>query len=102
MNISSMTGFANQSGEIKTEFFSYSFNIEIKTVNAKGLDTKFKLPVLLEDCENELKTKISSKFSRGTFSVIITLQNELKNTEIQVDSELLSKLTQQVYEIYRD
>ena len=100
MNILSMTGFARQTGEIKTPTSAFDFCFELKSVNAKGLDVKIRLPLTLEGLECTLKTKISQKFSRGTISVSLNLQNQNSCSEIKIDADFLGFLAQNAKEIY--
>ena len=52
MQISSMTGFARQSGSMERDGFSLSWVWEIKSVNGKNLDLKVRLPGRLHGQSN--------------------------------------------------
>lgn len=100
MNISSMTGFVRQDGILQTETARFSFVIEVKSVNAKGLEIKTKLPQGFDEIEYELKTKISQFFTRGTFNVLLNLKTESGKADATVNTALLEVLQNKAVEIY--
>lgn len=100
MNISSMTGFVRQDGLFQAENTRFSFVIEIKSVNAKGLEIKTKLPQGFDEIEYELKTKISQFFTRGTFNVLLNLKTESGKADATVNTALLEVLQNKAVEIY--
>ncbi len=100
MNISSMTGFSRADGSFENDMSKYSFSFEIKTVNAKGLDIKIKLPSGFEELEGEIKNQISQNFVRGTFNVFLNLQNESQNADVKINNELLDVLKNEALKIY--
>lgn len=100
MNISSMTGFVRQDGFFQADNTRFSFVIEIKCVNAKGLEIKTKLPQGFDEIEYELKTKISQLFTRGTFNVLLNLKAESGKADATVNTDLLEVLQNKAIEIY--
>jgi len=100
LNISSMTGFVRQDGLFQAENTRFSFVIEIKSVNAKGLEIKTKLPQGFDEIEYELKTKISQFFTRGTFNVLLNLKTESGKADATVNTALLEVLQNKAVEIY--
>ena len=100
MNISSMTGFVRQDGVLKLDDKSFSFVIEIKSVNAKGLEIKTKLPQGFDEIEYEIKTKIAQFFSRGTFNLFLSLNAQSLQTDIAINDSLLDILKNKAAEIY--
>ena len=100
MNISSMTGFVRQDGAVQTDKGTFSFVFEIKSVNAKGLEIKTKLPQGYDDLECEIKNKISQKFSRGTFNVLLTCKNQSKEADISINTALLNVLKNEASALY--
>ncbi|MBO4294724.1 MAG: YicC family protein [Alphaproteobacteria bacterium] len=100
MNISSMTGFVRQDGSIRTSNGDFSFTFEIKSVNAKGLEIKTKLPPNFDNLEYEIKNKISQKFSRGTFNVLLNVKNQINQTDISINTALLDVLKNESMRLY--
>lgn len=100
MNISSMTGFVRQDGVWENENTRFSFVFEIKSVNAKGLEIKTKLPQGLDETEQEIKNKIAKLFSRGTFNLSLTLKNESVGTNVCVNEDLLEALKNKATELF--
>lgn len=100
MNISSMTGFVRQDGLFKQNDKSLSFAIEIKSVNAKGLEIKAKLPQGFDEIEYEIKNKIAQFFTRGTFNLSLNLNTQSSQTDILINDCLLDVLKNKAAEIY--
>lgn len=65
MTIQSMTGF----GKGETEEGDFVVSVEIKSVNHRFKDIRFKMPNIFHCFELELKNKINEKFKRGSFEV---------------------------------
>lgn len=100
MNISSMTGFVRQDGVFEQNGSRFAFCFEIKSVNAKGLEIKMKLPQGFEQIEQEIKTKIGKFFSRGTFNLALSLKNECGGNDVCINTEFLTILKNKATEIY--
>lgn len=100
MNISSMTGFSHQDGVFENENLKFSFVWEIKSVNAKGLDVKVKLPSGFDEIESEVKNLIAQNFSRGTFNASLVLNNESSQADISIDTNLLEVFKNEISKIY--
>lgn len=100
MNISSMTGFAKQNGELVFDDLSFNWSFELKSVNGKSLDVKVKSPSWLGDISIQLKSILSKYFSRGSFSVYLDVNSENTNQKIKINDELLEQLIQKAIDIY--
>ncbi len=82
MSLYSMTGFGRSeaSGE------NYSVTIEIKTVNNRFKDYRFKMPSYLNFLELELRKKLDSIVKRGTFDIFINVKKrEQELVEFNLD-----------------
>ncbi len=77
MTISSMTGFGK--GEASGE--EYSVNVEIKSVNHRFKDIRFKMSSIFNAVEVELRKKLSHKFCRGSFDVFINFKRAENNNK---------------------
>lgn len=69
MSLSSMTGFAAAHGAM--DAFSWSW--DIRSVNAKGLDLRLRVPDWLEGLENKLKSRLAAELGRGNVSLALRL-----------------------------
>jgi len=100
LNISSMTGFARENGVFECNGKTLSYTFEIKSVNAKGLDVKMRLPQGFDDLEFDLKNLLMQYFTRGTFNMWLNFDNKTDADEITIDTELLEKLKDETAGIY--
>ena len=97
-----MTGFSRHEGTFENDEHKFSFVWEVKSVNAKGLDIKVKLPGGFDEIEIEIKNLISKNFTRGTFSAALTIKDESNTTNICIDQTMLNSLKQEVLKIYSE
>lgn len=97
-----MTGFARTSDNITFENKKYSWVWEIKSVNAKGLDIKVRLPNWLEEISEDVKKICSKVFARGTFSVCLEMESENLESDIKINEDLLNLLIQKTKQIYEN
>ena len=70
MNLLSMTGFSRISGTSQI----YTFSWEIKSVNAKGLDLRLRVPPGFDSLEVEARARLSRKLARGTVYATLAAQ----------------------------
>ena len=77
-----MTGF----GKGEAQGTSYLITTEIKTVNNRFKDFKFRMSSLFNSLELDLRSKLETEFRRGSFDISVTYKRaEKANTEFQVD-----------------
>jgi uncharacterized protein (TIGR00255 family) len=81
MPIQSMTGFGK--GESESE--NYIVSVEMKTVNNRFKDIRFKMSSIFNALEIPLKKKIEQKFARGSFDIYV---NYKKNTTAKTFADL--------------
>lgn len=82
MTVYSMTGF----GKGESAGTNYTLSTEIKTVNNRFKDFKFRMSSLFNPLEIELRSKLESEFKRGSFDISINYKkNEKAVTEFYVD-----------------
>lgn len=97
-----MTGFSRTSDNITFENKKYSWVWEIKSVNAKGLDVKVRLPNWLEEISEDVKKICSKVFVRGTFNVCLEMESENLESDIKINEDLLNLLIQKTKQIYEN
>lgn len=88
MNLASMTGFSRVAG------FSAPFrwSWEIKTVNAKGLDVRLRLPQGFDALEQPARAAIGAVLTRGTCYASLALTREGPTAFARINRELLAGL----------
>jgi len=95
--IQSMTGFGK--GEASSE--DWIISAEVKSVNHRFKDTRFKMSSLFAPIEINLKNKLSSTFKRGSFDIFINYKKAEGKTKFDdIDEEkvasFLSKISKMV------
>lgn len=84
MSIQSMTGFGRAEGHNE----SYQATIEIKSVNNRYKDFRFKMPSLFNFMEMDLKKSLLAEFKRGSFDIFISfkaLEEKSKLASLDLD-----------------
>ncbi len=80
----SMTGF----GKGVTESKSFEVTVEIKTVNHRFRDIRFKMSARLNQIELPLRKKIEQRFKRGSFEIYINYKKAPNSAvEFKVDEQ---------------
>jgi len=88
MALSSMTGFARGQGTAG----SYAWNWEIKSVNAKGLDLRFRLPPGWDAVEVPARARTAEKLSRGTIYANLTVDRKGVLPTAKINEPVLSAI----------
>jgi len=83
--LASMTGY----GRVTGAALDCTFQIEMKSINARGLDVRLRLAPGLEMLEPLLRTKLAGRLSRGAITVSINLQREAIGGELVVNEAAL-------------
>lgn len=83
--IKSMTGYGKSSLAVN----SREYQVEIKTVNHKYIDTNIKMPRIISYLEDDVRKMISSKIKRGKVDVFISFENYSKDGNgVKINTEL--------------
>ena len=83
-----MTGFARTEGHAD----GCSWTVEIKSVNGRNLDIRFRLPSGYESLETACRSDIARRFKRGSLTVTITLARTESASQFRVNRPLLDQL----------
>jgi uncharacterized protein (TIGR00255 family) len=83
-----MTGFARQEGS----FGEHSWAVEVKSVNGRSLDIRFRLPPGLDQLEPVARTRIAERFRRGNVNVAITLNRADTTPQLRINRPLLNEV----------
>ena len=85
MALSSMTGFARGQGITH----AYAWCWEIKSVNAKGLDLRFRLPVGWDAIEVPARTRAAEKLWRGTVYANLAVERKGLQPTVKLNEPVL-------------
>lgn len=88
MSLHSMTGFARAQGSTGPWRWSW----EVRSVNAKGLDVRLRLPSGFEELEAGARAAASRILSRGSVSATFTLSREGDQVSVAVNEAALQAL----------
>ena len=86
MALSSMTGFARVSFEAGGAKYSW----ELKSVNARGLEIRLRLPPGLEHLEPEMRAQIRESLARGTCFAGLQKEGESESARLVLNEEALA------------
>jgi uncharacterized protein (TIGR00255 family) len=88
MALQSMTGFARSGAELKNAAIAW----EVKSVNGKGLETRFRLPPGFERIEQPARQAVQRRFSRGNVQATLSLAHTGIEASPVVNEEFLKDL----------
>jgi uncharacterized protein (TIGR00255 family) len=88
MSLASMTGFARAQGASG----HWRWTVEIKCVNAKGLDLRLRLPPGFDRIEAEARARLAKVLVRGTAFATVAAQREGATLAPRVNKDLLGQL----------
>lgn len=88
MALQSMTGFARASAELKNAAIAW----EVKSVNGKGLETRFRLPPGFERLEQPARQMVQKRFSRGNVQAALAAVHVGVGPQPVVNEEFLKDL----------
>jgi uncharacterized protein (TIGR00255 family) len=83
--LQSMTGYARASGAVP----GLSFLLEIKSVNARGLDMRMRFTPGYDVLEPEIRRRVSRAVSRGSVTVNLSIEREGEGGPVVVNRQAL-------------
>jgi uncharacterized protein (TIGR00255 family) len=95
MALSSMTGFARSHGTSGP----YTFEWELKSVNAKGFDFRMRLPPGWDDIEAATRKRATELLSRGTVYANLSVKRTGAGSVVRINDEVLSSILKVAAEI---
>jgi len=81
----SMTGFASGRGELGAHRWAW----DLRSVNAKGLDLRLRLPDWIEGLEPELRKALTGALGRGSLSLSLRVHREATETTGGLNADVL-------------
>jgi uncharacterized protein (TIGR00255 family) len=88
MAVNSMTGFARAAGSSG----AWRWAFEVKSVNAKGLDVRLRMPPPFDRVEAEARAQLGKALARGTCFATLTAQREGASSAARVDQAALASV----------
>ncbi len=88
MALSSMTGFARSHGASGP----YTFEWELKSVNAKGFDLRLRLPPGWDELEAFAKKRAGEVLSRGTVYANLNVKRANAVSTVRINEDVLSSI----------
>jgi uncharacterized protein (TIGR00255 family) len=88
MSLASMTGFARAQGSLGF----WRWTVEIKCVNAKGLDLRLRLPPGFDRIEADARARLAKPLTRGTVFATLAAQREGVASAPRINTTLLAEL----------
>jgi len=88
MDLASMTGFARAQGSLG----AWRWTVEIKCVNAKGLDLRLRVPPGFDRIEAEARARLAKVLVRGTVFATLAASREGASVAPRVNKDLLGQL----------
>ena len=85
-SLQSMTGFARSEGTSGRNRFAW----ELRSVNGKGLDMRLRLPSGVDRLEQDVRKRISERFSRGNLQVALSLSTDDAKVEAVLNRNALA------------
>ncbi len=97
MTLSSMTGFARTGGQDG----ACSWTWEVKSVNAKGLDVRCRLPGGFERLEPPARDRVKEMFRRGNLTLMLNVTWDKGRAGFRVNQAVLGELLATLPEIQK-
>ncbi len=92
-----MTGFGKGEAQGK----NYTITTEIKTVNNRFKDFKFRMSSLFNSLEIELRSQLENEFRRGSFDISLTYKKNDKSVgEFQVDPKKVAAYLEMIKPVF--
>jgi uncharacterized protein (TIGR00255 family) len=88
MSLSSMTGFARSHGVSGP----YAFEWELKSVNAKGLDFRMRLPPGWDEIEPLVRKRATEVLSRGTVYANLNIKRANAISTVRINEDVLNSI----------
>ncbi|PKV63639.1 YicC/YloC family endoribonuclease [Pontibacter ramchanderi] len=84
--LQSMTGY----GSARLDTDQYSINVEIRSLNSKGMDLTVRLPRFLSEREYEIRTMLTRALVRGKVSICVDYsKNKAQKAKSNINKDLL-------------
>ncbi|MEZ5855250.1 MAG: YicC/YloC family endoribonuclease [Hyphomicrobiaceae bacterium] len=86
MTVQSMTGFARADGKAN----GFAFHWEVRSVNGRGLDVRFRIPPGYDGMEAVLREAVAKRISRGNIAASLVFDHSSEGSPIRINREALA------------
>lgn len=93
--LASMTGYARANGAVP----GISFSVEIKSVNARGLDVRMRMTPGYDALEGEIRRRIGKALSRGSVTLNLNVDREGEGGRVVVNQQALEAVLAAIKQI---
>ncbi|WP_439143139.1 YicC/YloC family endoribonuclease [Planktotalea sp.] len=93
--LTSMTGFAARAGQ--AEGFTWSW--ELRSVNGKGFDLRFRMPDWLGVLEADLRKQVSAIVARGSVSLNLRITRDAGDNAVEINPDALARVLDAIAQI---
>lgn len=97
MPLNSMTGFARVEGASGAARWHW----ELRSVNGKGLDARFRLPFGLDRLDARLRAELARQLRRGNCQITLTMERSTEASPLRVNRDALRTVVDAVAELRR-
>ncbi len=94
--IQSMTGFGKATLQLETK----KINVEVKSLNSKGLDLNTRLPSTYREMELGVRNEIASKLERGKIDFSVFIESTSEQTSTKVNVPIMKAYISQLRDVY--
>jgi uncharacterized protein (TIGR00255 family) len=86
--VSSMTGFAR----VEDQIDDFGWVWELRSVNGKAFDLRFRLPPGYDALEAPLKTRLAERVKRGSINATLSISGESKPAALRINETVLGQV----------
>lgn len=97
MPLNSMTGFARVEGASGAARWHW----ELRSVNGKGLDARFRLPFGLDRLDARLRAELARQLRRGNCQITLTMDRGAEASPLRINRDALHTVVEAVAELRR-
>ncbi len=90
-----MTGF----GKATKEFEKRTVNVEIRSLNSKGMDLSFRLSSSYREFELELRSEITRLLERGKVDLSVYVESKAVETPVEINSALAKEYHKKIKQL---
>lgn len=94
----SMTGF----GKATKEFGTKTVNVEIRSLNSKGMDLSLRLSSAYREYELELRSEIARLLERGKVDLSVYVESKNVETPVEINSDLAKEYQKKIKQLAAD
>jgi uncharacterized protein (TIGR00255 family) len=96
--LKSMTGF----GKATKEFEKRTVNVEIRSLNSKGMDLSFRLSSAYRSFELDLRSEITRLLERGKVDLSVYVETKATETPVEINSPLAKEYHKKIKQLSVD